>query len=63
MKDFRDLVVWKKAHELAFGIYQVTKTLPKEEQYGLTNQIRRSGVSIAANLAEGCCRGSDADFS
>jgi len=62
MKDFRNLSVWQKAHELVLAIYGAARTFPRDEQYGLTSQIRRSGVSVAANLAEGCGRGTDSDF-
>lgn len=62
MQDFRNLEVWEKAHQLTLTIYEHTESFPSEEQYGLTSQMRRSGSSIAANLAEGCGRGSDADF-
>lgn len=62
MKDFRKLKVWEKAHELAIAIYKVTKNFPKEELYGLTSQIRRAGVSIPANIAEGCGRSGDAEL-
>lgn len=62
MKDFRDLRVWEKAHALTLHIYKVTKRFPKEELYGLTSQMRRSSASIAANIAEGCGRKTDADF-
>jgi four helix bundle protein len=62
MKDFRELKVWQKSHQLVLAVYQATAVLPKEELYGLTGQVRRSSVSIAANIAEGCGRGSDADF-
>ncbi len=63
MRDFKNLNVWRKAHELALAVYAATKKFPKEEQYGLTSQIRRSGVSIPANIAEGCGRESSAEFS
>ncbi|NJM42176.1 MAG: four helix bundle protein [Anaerolineae bacterium] len=56
-KDFRELKVWAKAHEVALQVYQVTKLFPKDEIYGLTNQIRRSSVSVGSNIAEGCGRG------
>jgi len=62
MKDFRKLKVWEKAHELTLAVYKVTKNFPKDELYGLTSQIRRACVSIPANIAEGCGRGSDADL-
>ena len=62
MKDFRSLEVWEKSHKLALAAYQVTAQFPKEEIYSLTSQIRRAATSIPANIAEGCGRGSDADF-
>ncbi|MCX6132432.1 MAG: four helix bundle protein [Ignavibacteriales bacterium] len=61
MKDFRELRVWQKAHSLTLHVYNVTKKFPKEEMYGLTSQIRRASSSIAANIAEGCGRKTDAD--
>jgi len=63
MKDFRKLIVWEKAHQLTLKIYKVTEEFPREELYGLTSQIRRACVSIPTNIAEGCVRSSDADFS
>ena len=62
MKDFKKLKVWEKAHALVLSVYQATSRFPRSELYGLMSQIRRSGVSIAANIAEGCGRKSDADF-
>ena len=62
VKDFRELKVWQKAHELTLAVYRVTATFPREELYGLTSQIRRACSSIAANLAEGCGRNGDAEF-
>jgi four helix bundle protein len=52
-KSFTDLLVWKKAHSFVLAIYLLTKDFPKEELYGLTNQLRRAAVSIPANIAEG----------
>lgn len=52
-RSFRDLLVWQKAHQLVLKVYDVTKKFPKEEIYGLTNQVRRSSGSIPTNLAEG----------
>src|SRR5690349_5056346 len=51
-KSFRDLVVWKKAHQLVLAVYSITKRFPNEEKFGLTSQIRRSSISVAANIAE-----------
>ena len=62
MKDFRQLKVWDKSHQLALAVYKATKEFPKEELYGLTSQIRRSSMSIPTNIAEGCGRFTDADF-
>ena len=52
-KTFRDLVVWRKAHEFVLGTYRFTAGFPKQEAYGLCSQLRRSAVSIAASIAEG----------
>lgn len=57
-KTHKDLEVWKIAIDLVTDIYNVTKSFPKEEIYGLTNQIRRSAVSIPSNIAEGSARNS-----
>jgi four helix bundle protein len=61
MKNFRELKVWEKGHELTLAVYKATARFPNEERYGLASQIRRSSVSVPANIAEGCGRGSDAD--
>jgi four helix bundle protein len=62
MQDFRKLQVWRKSHDLALRIYDVTSQFPREEIYGLTTQIRRACISIPTNIAEGCGRDSVADF-
>jgi four helix bundle protein len=62
MKDFRDLQVWHKAHQLTLLVYRASATFPREELYGLTTQRRRSASSVAANLAEGCGRDGDAEL-
>ena len=62
MQDFRKLNVWQKAHELTLAIYRASRGFPQEERYGLTSQIRRCAVSIAANIAEGCGRSKSGDF-
>jgi four helix bundle protein len=56
MKDFRELRVWEKAHEMALASYKMTISFPKHELFGLAAQIRRCGSSIPANIAEGCGR-------
>jgi len=53
IKDFSDLEVWKKAHSFTIGIYTITKRFPKDERFGLIDQIRRAASSIGANIAEG----------
>jgi four helix bundle protein len=62
MQDFRNLKVWQKGHALTLAVYRATARFPKEELFGLTSQMRRSAASIPTNLAEGCGRGTDADF-
>lgn len=62
MKDFKELKVWPKAHELTTAIYGITHSFPRDEIYGLTSQVRRSATSIAANIAEGCGRRSDGEL-
>jgi four helix bundle protein len=52
-KDFRDLILWQKAHRFVLEIYTLSESFPDYELYGLTSQIRRASVSIAANIAEG----------
>ncbi len=53
IKTYRDLVVWQRSVDLVATIYAVTKRFPTEERFALTNQLQRSAVSIAANIAEG----------
>jgi four helix bundle protein len=52
-KRFTDLIVWQKAHKFVLSVYRFTSGFPKEEIYGLTSQLRRAAVSIAANIVEG----------
>jgi four helix bundle protein len=58
---FEKLEVWKKARHFVSELYKTTESFPKREWYGLVNQIRRAGVSVAANLAEGSSRTSYKD--
>jgi len=62
IQNYQDLIVWQKSMDLAAQIYQVTKKLPKEEMYSLTNQMRRAAVSISSNIAEGQARHSTKEF-
>lgn len=54
--NYKRLIVWKKADELAYQVYQETKKFPKEEIYGVTSQLRRAVLSIPTNVVEGCGR-------
>ncbi len=60
-KTFEDLLVWQKAHLFVLAVYRITGMFPKHEIYGLTSQLRRAAVSIAANIAEGFRKRSKAD--
>lgn len=62
MKNFRDLQVWHKAHMLAIESYNITSGFPRHELFGMTSQIRRAAVSIAANIAEGCGKRGNGEF-
>jgi four helix bundle protein len=62
VKSYKDLVVWQKGIMLVDLVYAVTGKFPKEEMYGLTNQIRRAAVSIPANIAEGWGRDSTKNY-
>ena len=63
MRNYKDLLVWQKAHALTLDLYRVTETFRRKEMFGLTSQIRRAASSIGANLAEGCGRRSDGEMS
>jgi four helix bundle protein len=52
-RSFRDLTVWRKAHQLVLGIYRLTESFPDREKFGLSHQMRRAAVSVPANIAEG----------
>lgn len=58
---FTDIKAWKASHTLALLLYKVTGTFPIDEQYGLTSQLRRAGVSVASNIAEGYGRSTKND--
>lgn len=61
-EDTSKLIAWQKAHELVLKIYEVTNDFPKDEQFGLTSQIRRAAVSIPSNIVEGKARSSKAEY-
>ena len=58
----RDLIAWQRAIQLSVAIYKLTGSFPKEEIYGLSSQLRRAGVSVASNIAEGYGRGSSGEY-
>jgi len=62
IKNYEDLKVWQKAITLADDIYEATQSFPKEEMFGLRQQLRRAAVSIPSNIAEGSARGTRKDF-
>ena len=62
VKGYQDLIVWQKSKALTKRLYVLTATFPASELYGITNQIRRASISIAANLAEGYGRKSRPEF-
>ena len=59
---FEKLEVWHKAIEFSDVVYRVTRSFPSDERFGLTSQVRRSAVSVPANIAEGSGRATDRDF-
>ncbi len=62
MRDHRKLRAFELADALVLAVYDATRQFPREEQYGLTSQLRRASVSIASNIVEGCARSSSADY-
>ena len=63
IRNYKDLIVWQKAMDLSVEIYRLVKKLPKEELYCLSDQMRRSAISIPSNIAEGKSRTSQKEFS
>lgn len=62
VSSYKDLIVWQKSIDLCVKIYRITENFPKSEIYGLTSQIRRNGVSIPSNIAEGQYRGHKTEY-
>ena len=62
MEDFKDLRVWRKPHELTREVCQYSRAFSKDENYGLTSQIRRAAASVGANIGEGCGRRFDPEM-
>jgi len=60
-RTFRDLLVWRKAHDFVLAVYRFTSSFPRSETYGLAQQLRRAAVSIPANIAEGFTRRGQTD--
>ena len=59
---YRDLIAWRKAMDLVKDVYRVTRSFPRDELYGLTNQLRRAAISVPSNIAEGQARFSRKEF-
>ncbi|MEI6174481.1 MAG: four helix bundle protein [Bacteroidota bacterium] len=62
IESYKDLIVWQKGIKLVDEVYAITKSFPQNEVFGLTSQIRRAGVSIPANIAEGWGRDSTKNY-
>jgi len=62
VRDHRKLIAFTKARELALEVYRVTSAFPRQEQFGLTTQMRRASVLIPSNLVEGCAKRSERDY-
>jgi four helix bundle protein len=62
VRNYRDLAVWQKGMDIVLAVYQVTKSFPDDERFGLTSQLRRAAVSVPANIAEGHARSSTKDY-
>ena len=62
ISSYRELLIWQKGMDITEKVYQLTKSFPMEEQYGLTSQIKRSSISIPSNIAEGYGRNSTKSY-
>jgi four helix bundle protein len=62
IKSYKDLVVWQKSIALVKQVYQVTRTFPADEKFGLVSQMRRAAVSVPSNIAEGHARNTTGEF-
>ncbi len=62
LKTYKELIVWQKSFRLCTQLYQITRSFPADERFGLTSQIRRAAVSIPSNIAEGYGRGTTRDY-
>ncbi|MBZ5679931.1 MAG: four helix bundle protein [Acidobacteriia bacterium] len=61
-ESYKDLIAWRKSMEMVTEIYRASRTFPRDELYGLTNQLRRAAVSVPSNIAEGQARFSHKEF-
>jgi four helix bundle protein len=62
MRDFQELAIWQRSHQLTLRIYKLTNSFPSSEIYGLISQMPKSASSIPTNIAEGCGKGSNAEL-
>ena len=62
MKNYKNLLVWQKAHKLVLDVYKASNKFPMEERYNLISQVRRAATSIPTNIAEGCGKFTQPDF-
>lgn len=62
MQNYKELIVWEKAHHFTLRVYEVSKFFPKDELYSLTNQLRKAAASVPANIAEGCEKNTQNEF-
>lgn len=62
MQDYKKMKIWQKAHLLVLHMYKLSSAFPKEENYGLTSQLKRAITSVPANIAEGAGRNTNLDF-
>ena len=62
MRDYTNIEAWRLADDLTVLIYEITRSFPKEELYGVTSQLRRAAASVPANIAEGSARGTNKDY-
>ena len=63
MHRFKDLEIWKMSRVFCSDVYRITSSFPETEKFGITSQLRRASVSVPSNMAEGCSRKSNKDFS
>ena len=62
MRNYQQLEIWQRSHQLTLKIYTVSKAFPREEVFGLSSQMRRAAASVPTNIAEGCGRDSSSEL-